>query len=445
MSETQEAKSLAEWIDGEPGKAIPTIIDEEVVECIIALRPEFALPARIQVEDILASVTEGPLVDPAIARALQTWIEAEPGTPPPPILPIGIVEATYALRPELAPAPRVSIDDILQSVTTGPLADEALHPGTDEVISLETERSKRKWWAGPSAGALAVAAIALIFVKPIAHKTSSPDQASNIPSESAIASDASEGQQVLVEATFEAREKTKESSPIRPQVTADSIPSPSPKRARSAPPRARSFAINESIQSARVANEDAPPQAAPEPEALVPVQPTPRAAMIDDSMLMADMDGTPDAAGSLSAPPAVSVSAVRSKQRRKRPSRTEAQAGGMPALEAKKDTTTMDFESVEVEEEALEMEGEAPGETRSRMSKNDAIVKGAIQRAEALLEQGKPTQALASLERALLLEVNNPFLKAKVWRTKAKAFDALGHATEAKQARKTAAKLDPAR
>jgi hypothetical protein len=61
--------------------------------------------------------------DTPSAVALAQWLEDHPGTPPPPDLDPEVVQAVYALRPELAPAPRLSADDILASVTRGPLAD----------------------------------------------------------------------------------------------------------------------------------------------------------------------------------------------------------------------------------------------------------------------------------------------------------------------------------
>ena len=80
-----------------------------------------------------------------------------------------------------------------------------------------------------------------------------------------------------------------------------------------------------------------------------------------------------------------------------------------------------------------------------RMSKTDIAINTAIERAEQLLKDGQAHQALKMLDQALLLEADNPFLKARLWRSKARVLDALGHETEAQQARKTAAKLDPAR
>jgi tetratricopeptide (TPR) repeat protein len=448
MTEAQEAKKLAEWIGGEPGKTIPSVIDEGVVECIIALRPEFALPARIQIDEILASLTEGPLVDPGIATALQSWIEAEPGTPPPPILPIGIVEATYALRPELAPAPRVSIDDILQSVTTGPLASSPTPAiaGVDPVISLVDERTKRRWWAGPTVGALAVAAIVLVFVQPIAHKTNSSDHNIEASLESAIASDASENQPILIGASFKTTEKDKEIETMNQSDRADSALSlrtkKQPESVQARPPSIRK----------RPTTRTAPPAAtSPQPVAPLQIQMTEDAGFADSMLMGAAGGAQPIPRAKAEAPQASSRSASKSRSRSqsRRASRSATEGGLLSMAAAKKETTSIDFDSVEVEDdlekELVEMAEEEPPVARSRMSGNDVIVQAAIQRAKSLLVQDKPTEALATLEQALLLDTNNPFLKAKVWRTKAKALDALGHATEAKQARETAAKLDPAR
>jgi hypothetical protein len=447
MSEVQEATSLARWLDGEPGTTIPTMIDEDVVESIITLRPEFALPARIHIDDVLASLTEGPLVDPAIAAALQSWIESEPGTPPPAILPIGIVEATYALRPELAPAPRVSIDDILESVTSGPLASSptGLHSETPTpVIHLDTERIKRRVWAGPTVGALAVAAIVLVFVNPIANKSTLSDPTINASLESAVASESPEKKQVLLDASFQSTTKSKEAKTIRPVAQPDSsisrgpkkqsLPTPAlPSAQRSRPP----------VPAPTAASVSAPPLMAAlelEPQAV-------QGDSVEDSMVMGATDeALSDSRPSSSAPQTAGRRTSRPSRASRQAVRSAPEADVMQMNTARNDATVMDFESVEMEEESYAETAEdvAPA-ARSRMSENDVIINAAIQQAERLLTQGKPTQALSVLDQALQLEANNPFLQAKVWRTKAKAFDALGDATEAKQARKTAAKLDPAR
>ncbi|MCP4807015.1 MAG: hypothetical protein GY913_26795 [Proteobacteria bacterium] len=62
------------------------------------------------------------------ASLLAEWLEKPPGTAPPEGVDSDALEAIYALRPELAPAPRVSIDDILAGVSEGPFSRTAEVP-----------------------------------------------------------------------------------------------------------------------------------------------------------------------------------------------------------------------------------------------------------------------------------------------------------------------------
>lgn len=138
------------------------------------------------------------------ASLLADWLE-QPGTPPPVGLDPDVVQAAIALRPELAPAPSVSLDDILAGVTTGPFAadssaagpvgsepqgrsaelplDQApvdLEPannpqieGVAPVIDLAARR-RRRIWGG--VGLLAAAALVLVSVGP-QFMNQAPDQA----------------------------------------------------------------------------------------------------------------------------------------------------------------------------------------------------------------------------------------------------------------------------
>lgn len=69
--------------------------------------------------------------DPVLA--LGRWLDAPPGSAPPSELDDDVVETVYALRPDLAPAPRLTADDILASVTVGPLASSAAGASAAEV------------------------------------------------------------------------------------------------------------------------------------------------------------------------------------------------------------------------------------------------------------------------------------------------------------------------
>jgi len=118
------------------------------------------------------------------AKALARWLEQPEGTIPPDELDDDVVEAIVSLRPERAPAPRVTADDILALVTTGPLA-EAASPGgevvpfpgapapapeVEQAFDHSTPERPPRWsslarWGGLSGVGIALAAAAtLMFV-----------------------------------------------------------------------------------------------------------------------------------------------------------------------------------------------------------------------------------------------------------------------------------------
>ncbi len=130
------------------------------------------------------------------AAQLARWLDEHPGSAPPEGVDPDVLETIYALRPDLAPAPSFSIDDILAEVTTGPFAailaeaeepqgaelvqltppppptpaptrereDEQREP--EGVIELATERERRMPWLWSGVGAVAAAAMALIVALP---------------------------------------------------------------------------------------------------------------------------------------------------------------------------------------------------------------------------------------------------------------------------------------
>jgi hypothetical protein len=118
------------------------------------------------------------------AQALARWLEEHPGQAPPPDVDPEVIEALYALRPDLAPPPNVRIEDIFAAVESGPFATakDREDDVTEEVVSLAAERAKRvtheaapapavrkaPWWSSPGMGALAAAALALIVILPTA-------------------------------------------------------------------------------------------------------------------------------------------------------------------------------------------------------------------------------------------------------------------------------------
>jgi hypothetical protein len=99
------------------------------------------------------------------AEKLASWLDAGAGALPPQGVDPAVVESVYVLRPDLAPAPRTTVESILASVRTGPL-----------VASVESAKRERRvsvpWWRGfrvwlwPGVGLAAAAAMALLIVLP---------------------------------------------------------------------------------------------------------------------------------------------------------------------------------------------------------------------------------------------------------------------------------------
>lgn len=123
------------------------------------------------------------------AESLARWLEQPPGTPPPEDVDIDVLEAMYALRPELAPAPRLSVDDILGSVTAGPLAAPApadvgrarpaqvrndLGDAAPVPVAANRPPSRMGWLLGGGVAAVLAAAMVLVAVVPMALRGASP-------------------------------------------------------------------------------------------------------------------------------------------------------------------------------------------------------------------------------------------------------------------------------
>lgn len=177
MTEQRQAEALARWLS--QGGEAPDEVGDDVVQAVLALRPDLAPPPSLSIDDVLDCLTAGPLApDTASATRLAGWLDSGefPDEAEDPEL-----EAVFALRPELAPAPRVSIDDILGAVREGPLAERPV--GAPEptlpasigelpepvVVANTVPREHRRLppWFLPGAGVLLMAALALLVVLPV--------------------------------------------------------------------------------------------------------------------------------------------------------------------------------------------------------------------------------------------------------------------------------------
>ena len=128
------------------------------------------------------------------ASTLADWLEAGPGAPPPEELDLDVIEATYALRPTMAPAARVSLDDILAGVTAGPFASHAAPlpdaapealpapanvPDFGGAVAPAPPHRRQSLWG--ALGALAAAALVLVTVLPLQDEVSAPPDAAAPP------------------------------------------------------------------------------------------------------------------------------------------------------------------------------------------------------------------------------------------------------------------------
>ena len=169
MSEQEKANRLARWLDHGDGAED---LESEVMEAVLALRPDLAPPPNVDIHEILDDVVLGPLsssaeTDAESITALMQWMEQRPGQSPPSDTNPEVIEAVLAMRPDLAPPLQVDMAQILAEVSSGPLAQE---PAAEErLISLGTVRSQRQDRKGVAIaigfGLLAAAATTLFAIR----------------------------------------------------------------------------------------------------------------------------------------------------------------------------------------------------------------------------------------------------------------------------------------
>jgi hypothetical protein len=389
--ENLQAEALAAWLADEPGTPAPAEVDAEVLETIFALRPEYAPPHGVTIKHILSSLTDGPLLDPAVAEALQEWLASPAGTPPPPVLPIGVVEATYVLRPERAPALRVGIDDILGELREGPLAES-------QVIDLGSERVKRRWWANPTMAIAAVAATALFLVGPLSNKADEAAKVGDYIGKGATAGAESPTIQSIEFGAAPATMGGEKKAAPSPSTTPRPIPAALP------PPATREL------------------KRPSEPAVMVAAAPPPPPSMEEFAPQFAmeseDLSEAMEHGRGAQEP---------ARQRKARSSGAES--------------PTEDAET----EPQLSIEGEEDAPVRVRPLRLDPRIGVLERQAETDQAAGKLEDALRSLELALALPTLTRFDTARLWRRKAVVLAEMGRETDAKHARETAAKLDPTR
>ncbi len=156
LSIEAQADRLARWLDEHPGSAPPADLDEEVLEAIYLLRPDLAPAASLNIDDILAEITTGPFAAPQAQDP-----------------------AAQLAAPPLEDEPEAYEREEEETAERGP--EEETEEG-GQVIPLAPRRRWRAWmWS--SAGALAAAAMALVVVRPYLG-TGVPEQAVMAPAQS---------------------------------------------------------------------------------------------------------------------------------------------------------------------------------------------------------------------------------------------------------------------
>ncbi len=79
MNEEKQAERLARWLDSPESEDLHDLdLDDDVIESLTALRPDLAPGPRLTADDILASLTEGPL-----AERQRSLVTGPVGTPEP--------------------------------------------------------------------------------------------------------------------------------------------------------------------------------------------------------------------------------------------------------------------------------------------------------------------------------------------------------------------------
>jgi tetratricopeptide (TPR) repeat protein len=132
VSDNPQADLLARWLS-EAGSDVsfPDALDSDAVEAVLALRPDLAPAPRVSIADVFDLIKKGPLIEPdaadvAVLTKFLGTVDRDDV-----VLDDDIQETIFALRPDLAPAPQVSMDDILSAVTAGPFASSSAAESAD--------------------------------------------------------------------------------------------------------------------------------------------------------------------------------------------------------------------------------------------------------------------------------------------------------------------------
>ena len=154
MSERQ-AQHLRDWLDSL--ESVPVGLDPDVIETVLALRPELARAPKIDLDELIASIEAGPLASNE-PKKLAAWLEQ--GGEAPPSLNKAVKEAVIALKPDLASPPSLGPEELASA-----LPDQ----GGGLPSSLAPHREEPKpanRWNFALIGTLLAAALVLFIIVP---------------------------------------------------------------------------------------------------------------------------------------------------------------------------------------------------------------------------------------------------------------------------------------
>ncbi|MEE2750195.1 MAG: hypothetical protein VX519_02090 [Myxococcota bacterium] len=143
MSEQLEIQKLVAWLEGHPGEPPPAELDGDIVEAVYVLRPDLAPAPRVRIEDIMGRIQSGPLTEAPI--------ETSPD----------FVEPTALPEEDL---PSFATEDVPTEIAMGRELEAQAANSNPENLSF-LHRNRRSIWTG--AATISVAALVLFVVLPM--------------------------------------------------------------------------------------------------------------------------------------------------------------------------------------------------------------------------------------------------------------------------------------
>lgn len=195
-SEAIEADVLARWIDGDK----ETLPSEECLVAVWAMRPDLAPSPRVSLDDVLLRVNTGPLsenVSVSDGEVVQDLGD-------------DFVEAIFA-QSRSSTDLSVSLEDVLSRVGSGPLSTTVVESveGTQDTESVPQSANNNRWWTAPwVAGGLAAALVLFTLL---------PSQFEAPVSDESIFAPAFEAEKALPAEDVEARVQPSTSKKVAPR------------------------------------------------------------------------------------------------------------------------------------------------------------------------------------------------------------------------------------